>query len=126
MLMPRNYFGADPNALAAQQLATLFANPSMGFGYDRFGLDQIGVDALAADALAADALFGADPSPQNAAYRAQTQAKLANAMGMAGGGGGNPFASQQMQELQRKALAFAAGQKPFNATNQASKQVKKY
>lgn len=122
MLYPRNYFGADPNAQAAAQLATLFGqSPSMGFGYDRFGLDSIGIDALAADALAADALFGADPSPQNAAYRANAQAKLANAMGQAGGGA---LASPAMQELQRKALVFAAGQTPFSATSEQSTQVK--
>lgn len=121
MLYPRNYFGADPNQQAAQQLATLFANPSMGFGYDRFGLDSIGIDALAADALAADALFGADPTPQNAQYRAQAQAKLSQAMN---GGGSGALGSMAMQELQRKALAYAAGQTPFSATSEQSTQVK--
>lgn len=121
MLYPRNYFGADPNQQAAAQLASLFANPSMGFGYDRFGLDSIGIDALAADALAADALFGQDPTPANAAYRAQAQAKLNQAMG---GGGNGALGSQAMQELQRKALAYAAGQTPFSATSEQSTQVK--
>lgn len=121
-MSPRNYFGADPNQLAAQQLATLFGNQSMGFGYDRFGLDSIGLDALAADALAADALFGADPTPQNAMYRAQAQTKLAQATG--NGGGGGALGSAAMQELQRKALAYAAGQTPFSATGEQSTQVK--
>lgn len=119
---PRNYFGADPNQQAAQQLASLFGQPSMGFGYDRFGLDSIGIDALAADALAADALFGADPTPQNAQYRGQAQARLSAAMNGAGGGGA--LGSQAMQELQRKALAYAAGQTPFSATSEQSTQVK--
>jgi hypothetical protein len=116
----RNYFGADPNQQAAQQLATLFGNPSMGFGYDRFGLDSIGIDALAADALAADALFGLDPTPQNAQMRNQAQGRLQQAMG----GGGGALGSQAMQELQRKALAYAAGQTPFSATSEQSTQVK--
>ena len=120
-LYPRNYFGAD-NQQAARQLATLFAGqPSLG--YDRFGLDSIGLDALAADALAADALFGADPTPANAQYAQQAQGKLAMAMNGAGGGGG-ALGSMAMQELQRKALAFAAGQTPFSATSEQSTQVK--
>jgi len=119
MLYPRNYFGAD-NQQAARQLATLFAQPTMG--YDRFGLDSIGLDALAADALAADALFGNDPTPENAAYKQQAQMKLASAMG--GMGQGGALASQAMQELQRKALAYAAGQTPFSATSEQSTQVK--
>jgi hypothetical protein len=120
-MLPRNYFGVDPNQQAAQQLASLFGQPSMGFGYDRFGLDSIGLDALAADALAADALFGADPTPQNAQYRGQAQARLSQAMNGAGGGA---LGSQSMQELQRKALAYAAGQTPFSATSEQSTQVK--
>jgi hypothetical protein len=122
----RNYFGADPNALAAQQLANLFATPGsrMGFGVDTIGLDSFGVDALAADALAADALFGADPTPANAQYRAQTRQKLGQAMQAMNGGGNPALASQSMQELQRKALALAAGQTPFSATSEQSTQVK--
>lgn len=115
--MNRNYYGADPNAVAAQQLANLFAN---SVGYDRFGLDQIGADSLAADALAADQLYGADPSPQNAAYRAQAHANMA----AANGGGGAALASANMQQLQRRALAMAAGQVPFSATGEQSTQVK--
>jgi hypothetical protein len=122
----RQYFGADPNALAAQQLATLFASPGqrMGFGVDTIGLDSFGLDALAADALAADALFGADPTPANAQYRAATQGKLRQAMQVAQGGVNPAIASASMQDLQRKALALAAGQTPFSATSEASTQVK--
>jgi len=114
--MNQNYYGVDPNAVAAQQLANLFAN---SMGTDRFGLDQIGADSLAADALAADMLFGADPTPQNAQYRAQAHANLNAAQG------GNPaLASANMQQLQRRALAMAAGQVPFSATGEQSTQVK--
>ncbi|MFA5054464.1 MAG: hypothetical protein WC565_10415 [Parcubacteria group bacterium] len=115
-MMNQNYYGADPNAVAAQQLANLFAN---SVGTDRFGLDQIGADSLAADALAADMLFGADPTPQNAQYRAQAHANLNAAQG------GNPaLGSANMQQLQRRALAMAAGQVPFSATGEQSTQVK--
>jgi hypothetical protein len=125
------YFGADPNALAAQQLATLFAgagHPRMGFGVDTIGLDSFGgggIERLAADALAADALFGADPTPQNAMIANGTKQRLAQAMQQAPQMQMNPaIASQSMQELQRKALAFAAGQTPFSATSEQSTQVK--
>ena len=89
-------------------------------GVDTIGLDAFGLDALAADALAADALVGADPSPQNMQYRNQAHANL-----RAAAGGGNPaVASPAMQQLQRKALALAAGETPFSATSEASTQVK--
>ena len=115
----QNYFGADPNAVAAQQLANLFAGGG-SYGTDRFGLDSFGLDRLAADALAADALFGADPTPANAQYRAQTQQRLAQATQSV-----NPAVnSTAMQELQRKALALAAGVTPFSATSEQSTQVK--
>jgi len=125
MLFPgQQYFGADPNAVAAQQLANLFANPSMGFGTDRIGLDSFGLDRLAADALAADALFGADPTPANAQYRQATQQRLGQAVQAMQGAGNPALASAQMQELQRKALVLAAGVTPFSATSEQSTQVK--
>lgn len=126
MLYPQQYFGADPNQLAAQQLATLFSGPRMGV--DTIGLDSFGIERLAADSLAADALFGADPTPQNAAIANQAKQNLAQAVQATGGQPmqmTNPaFASQSMQDLQRKALALAAGQRPFSATSEASTQVK--
>lgn len=130
-LYGQQYFGADPNALAAQQLATLFASPGghrMGFGVDTIGLDAFGggynIEALAADALAADALFGADPTPANAQYRAGTRQRLGQAMQAQQQMGNPAIASASMQDLQRKALALAAGQVPFSATSEQSTQVK--
>lgn len=122
MMYPgQQYFGADPNQVAAQQLATLFGGPRMGV--DTIGLDAFGIERLAADALAADALFGADPTPANAAYANGTRQALAQAV--APTQMQNPaIASASMQQLQRKALALAAGQTPFSATSEASTQVK--
>jgi len=119
----RSYFGADPQTVAARQLATLFGAPGMSgeFGVDTIGLDAFGLDALAADALAADALMGVDPTPTNAAYQRQAHARLNNA---AQGGGAGAVGSPAMQQLQRKALALAAGVTPFSATSEASTQVK--
>jgi hypothetical protein len=64
-------------------------------------------------------LFGADPTPQNAQYRAQAHANLNAAQG-----GNSALASANMQQLQRRALAMAAGQVPFSATGEQSTQVK--
>jgi hypothetical protein len=119
------YFGADPNALAAQQLATLFAGsgrPRMGV--DTIGLDSFGIERLSADALAGDALYGLDPTPQNAAIANAAHQRLAQGLQAAQMTMNPAIASQSMQELQRKALALAAGQTPFSATSEASTQVK--
>lgn len=122
MLRPQYYFGADPNAAAARQLAALFS-PNAGLGVDRLGLDSLGfgLDNLAADALAADALMGVDPTPQNQMMAQQAHARLGQAIAAQNGAGA---LSPAMQQLQRKALVYAAGETPFSATSEASTQVK--
>jgi len=112
------YFGND----AENQLATIYANQMSGDGYSRFGLDDFGADQLAADVIAADMLFSADPTPQNAQMAARAKLKLRNAS--AGGMQRIAVQSAAMQQLDRQALARAAGKVPFSTTGEDTTQVK--
>lgn len=113
------YFGND----AETQLATLLANPALSSDY-YFGLDDFSGDqALEADAMAADMLFQADPTPANAQVAAQAKTRLVRSRAQKMGGA-SAVQSAAMQNLQRNALARAAGKVPFAVAGEDNTAVK--
>lgn len=114
--MPGMYFGND----AEQQLATILA--SQGLAADYVGLDDFGEDAaLEADVIAADMMFEADPTPANAqaSAMARMRAGAAKKRKMVA-----PVRAAAMQNLQRQALARAAGKSSFSTTGEETSSVK--
>lgn len=109
------YFGSD----AEQQLASILA--SQGLAADFVGLDDFGEDAaLEADVIAADMMFEADPTPANAQAAAMAKMRAARSKRAKGA----PIQRAAMVNLQRQALARAAGKVPFSTTGEDTSQVK--
>lgn len=111
-----NYFGNDTEA----QLATIYAN-QMGMG-----LDDFGADAFAADVIAADMMFAADPTPANARASALAKQRLSLARMQSASGAmqRQSVQSAAMAQLDRQAMARAAGKIPFSTTGEDTTQVK--
>lgn len=125
--MPGSYFGDD----AETQLATILANQALQGDYVGLGLDDFGADeeSLAADVIAADMLFSADPTPANARASAAAKMRLRRAKGAkanmaAGAIQRAAVQSAAMSQLDRQAMARAAGKIPFSTTGEDTTQVK--
>jgi hypothetical protein len=123
--MSGSYFGDD----AETQLATILANQALQGDYVGLGLDDFGADeeSLSADVIAADMLFSADPTPANARASAAAKMRLRRAKGAKAGAGAMQRVAVQsaaMQQLDRQALARAAGKVPFSATGEDNTSVK--
>jgi len=122
--MNGSYFGDD----AETQLATILANQALQGDYVGLGLDDFGQDeeSLSADVIAADMLFSADPTPANARASAAAKVRLRRAKGARAGGMMQRAAVQSaaMQQLDRQALARAAGKVPFSTTGEDTSSVK--
>lgn len=125
--MQGSYFGDD----AETQLATILANQALQGDYVGLGLDDFGQDeeSLSADVIAADMLFSADPTPANARASAAAKMRLRRAKSAKAGAAAGMMQraavqSAAMQQLDRQAMARAAGKVPFSTTGEDATSVK--